>query len=247
MKHVKTPLTVYWAPLTSPDRRTLLNLLWEPPKKMFKTLPSRSEYLQTQSSTVKGDYYSCKASQLLFSNTFVITHPTTSTVIFEGNHEDPSLSVNEQGLWITRPSHFEDMYAAEYDMGWIFFCEESLEMRLYPPYFHKTETSKQGCIMPGGFDIGQWFRGAMLTHQLWKGQKELTVHKDEPAAYVEFITDRPIVLQQFELVPELWQISLEATNFKQILPNQSLSSLYARFTRSGRRNRVLSLIKENLV
>lgn len=239
--------TVYWAPLSQPARNTSVNLLWAPPKKLFKTLPPRHEALNDSRAAITGDYYACKASQKLFNNTYVFYHPLTSTVKFEGQHWSPNLLQNDYGMWIPRSTHFEEVYSAEYDAGWLFFSDKPLEMRMTPPYFHKTKTSQEGCIMPGTFDIGQWYRAAMMTHQLWPGNDTLTVHEGDPCAYVEFVSDTPVVLKQYELTEELWNISLQATNFKSVIPNQSLVNLYERFTRSGRRNRVLALIKANLV
>jgi hypothetical protein len=82
---------------------------------------------------------------------------------------------------------------------------------------------------------------------LWENVNELKITENEPLAYLQFLTDKKVVLKRFENTPEIASILFGATELKNHFPRESLDKLYERFTRSKRHKRLSKLIRENIV
>lgn len=232
-------VTVYWALMTAPDKQTSMNLMWEPPTPLSKILPRGSK-------TKNANYRVCPAGHNIWANTFAIIHPTTSSAEASGSLDSPEISMTHS-YWMGQPYSLEDSYRLEYDFSWIFFSEESLTMQQLPPFLHNTSDRDGGRIAAGSFDISRWFRAINITYMLWPNKNKITVTKDEPAMYIQFLTDKKVVLKQFEMNEELRQITREAIFHKIYFPYETLNTLYNRFTRSNRHKRVLQLIKQAIL
>jgi hypothetical protein len=237
----KDTVVVYWACHTIEDRSTITNLLWEPPKPLLTTLPSGHGKDQP------GNYRLCAGASSLLKNTFVVINPKTATVTLSGPVDNAQIETTNFGAWIINNPALKNRYRIDYDFGWVFFSEESLEINVTPPYMHKTSAQETGQLASGRFNIGKWFRPANLTYILWENENTLTLTEGEPAMYFEFLTDKKVVLKQFEMVQELNSITNQVTGSITLSPKETLTQRYARFIRSNRHKRVLKLIKNNLL
>jgi hypothetical protein len=237
-------VTVYWAPFATQETIHKINLLQSPPKHIWKTFPKKNG---NEKINGWGNYRGCKSSLELFKNTYVLFTPQTSTITFTGDTTSPELHSDTINSWYKRGSSFLNTYAADYDFGWVFFADQPLKARFTNPFMHNTESNKHGYFTSGAFDIGRWFRPINLVYHLWENNNTLKVVAGEPAVYVEFDTDKPVVLKQFDLTEEIFQISTQAIGFLRWVRNESLSQRYARFTGSKRDKKLLKLIRENLL
>jgi hypothetical protein len=156
-------------------------------------------------------------------------------------------ATSTNNLWIPRPGAFDNSYTVNYDFSWLFFCEESLELRETHPYMHQVESSKTSYLSSGSLDIGKWFRPMNLTYILWPNETVLSFKKGDIAAYFEFVTDKKVILKQFDLTPELYKLVNQVTSLKELFPNQSLIELYNRFTKGNVDKLILKHIKNNLI
>ena len=236
---MKDEVVVYWSLLTNLDRQTLLNLLVEPPKPLYKTIGPGP------AGRTDGNYRMCGAAGNVFNTTFVLTNPHDTEVELSGPVEDPQ--INGEEIWEKRANAMQDRYAVDYDMRWVFFCEEPLTMKVITQYMHNTSFLESAHVATGQFDISRWFRGINPCFILWKDKNKVVVKKDEPLMYVEFLTEKRIVLKQFELTQELNDIASQVGTITKFIKMEPLSSLYDRFTRTNRGKRVIKLIKENLL
>lgn len=223
---------VYWAIASMPERSSLMNLMWEPPKPLVATLPPRDV----------ANYHGCKAMMSVYKNTFVLTHCMDDKVSVVSNQV-----LSESNSWHPHGPAFKDAHTVEYDHSWLFFCEEPLMMELTPPYMHQTSVAKSGFLTAGGFDISKWYRIATMTYQLWEGVDSMELTAGEAMAYIHFKTDKRVVLHQYEITPELNEVALSTVKLKEVIPNLSLDNIYNRFTSTNRHKKVLRLIKENLL
>ena len=233
-------IDIYWAPVGTVSTVHSMNLLLEPPQRFWHNIPDKSDNIQ-------GDYRACKAAQNMMNNTFLLKSPFTSTVKLIGEKNNPTVVSEREGLWVPRDPSFKDAYRVDIDFYWIFYCEEPVEIKQTPPYMHKTTAQEGGFLVPGSFDISKWFRQLTISYHTWPSTDTITVTEDEPLCYVEFDTDKRVVLKQFEYTSEIHEINMQNVNFKHFKPNQSLEQLYERFTRSNRDKRLINLIKENLL
>jgi len=234
-------ITVYWSPWAMIDRMTLMNLVMEPPKHVWKTLPAVDDRTPRINN-----YRACPASTTHLKNTYVLSCPYSDRVDFSGDTFNPSFTATNN-IWMSRNSSFENSYVIDCDFQWIFFADQPLTMKVTPPYLHKTSVSSTGYLTPGRFDIHRWFRPVSSTFHLFPGETSLTMTEDEPLAYVEFDTEERVVLKQFELSQEIFDIGSNGIKLKFEKPSLSLENLYGRFTNSNRPALLLKLIQDKVL
>jgi hypothetical protein len=236
----KETVDVYWSMNTAQDRQTLMNLFWEPPKPLMTLLPQGGK-------NKNGSYRVCSGSIDAWKNTYALIHPTNSTLKVKGDFDKPTIEQSNPNFWYAEPGALENRYRVTYDFSWVFFAEESVKIQQLPPFMHNTADREGGWMTSGSFDISQWFRAINLTYILWEGQDAIKVNKGDPAVYLQFLSDKKVNLKRFELTPELYSIAKEVVAFKMLSPHESLNKLYDRFIGSGRKEKVLSIIKQNLL
>ena len=228
--------TVYWSVFSNLDLLSRQTMLTGKPESLRRNL---SKKVNTKNS--KSSYITCKSYHEFFKNTFTLNHPyTTEWQVSDGN---------QGGLFIPRPddSAFIDSHLVDYDLQWVFFSEDDVEIEVTPAYLHKKESDKHGYLVAGSYNISKWFRPISLSWQLWEKETKIAFTENEPICYLNFRTKNKVVLKQFELTPKLKEISSGCAGLKTIKPGLELSELYEKFTRSKRNKVVIKEIKNNLL
>jgi hypothetical protein len=128
------------------------------------------------------------------------------------------------------------------------FSEEPLVAHFTSPYFHKSGYTATASLVPGSFDIGQWFRPYNMEMQLWEKEGELNFKDNEPILYVDLQTERPIILKRFTNTALLNKLIFEAANDSLTIEGKvPLVNRYKRFKETRQRSIVLREIKNNLL
>ena len=232
----KDTVVVYWSPWSLPEWNNLVSMLWETPVPVMQTLEKPAE----------DPYQACKAASNLFANTYVVKHPQDIKAKFS-NLENPTQESSDARFIVRAPSVVDAHTVTLDTSSWIFFCEEDLQVTMYPPFMHKTADRDYGYIPAGKFNVARWFRPLNLTYQLWNGITEIEVKKGDPAMYIQFDTDKKVILKRFNLSFELYRMGVECSELKRSLPRMHLEMLYNLFTKSSRNRKTLQLIKNNLL
>ena len=230
-------LTVYWSPFAIPEKITYINLLLDKPEKLLKTLPP--------TKTNGSQYISCSSAKELYKNTFVIKSPMSSNVKISSYNNKYSVD-DPSGIWLPKEDVLDNRIRIDLDFGYVFFAEESVDMAMYPPYLHKTKFMNTASVAAGKFNIAKWFRPISPSFILWENEKTVSIEKDEPLAYLDFETDKKVVLKQFELTKEIDSIMHQNIFYRDLFPFTPLNELYNRFIKSNRHKVLLKLIKQNL-
>lgn len=244
----KNTVTVYWAPMSSPQKQGQQVLFDLKPKSLLSDLHKRKakKPLIPHDQAFLGNYQACSAFHELGFNIFVIVNPLDFNVKFnelgQVVRDMPIL-----GFFNERISSLENSICVDYDMPSIFFCEESLNMKVTPPYMHNTSVSKHGFISPVKYDIGSWFRQLFCIFQLWEGVNELILTKNEPLAYLEFETEKQVIFKEFVLTEEIFGYIKGCEEYKEFFKFQPLKSLYQKFHQTRLRDRVLRAIQQNVI
>jgi len=228
--------TVYWSVFSNLDLLSRQTMLMQPPESVRKNLSKK-----VNSINVKSSYVACKSYHEFFKNTFILSHPYTAEwQISDGN---------QGGLFIPRPddSAFIDSYLIDYDLQWVFFSEDDVEIEITPAYLHQKESDKYGYIVAGSYNISKWFRPISLSWQLWEKESKIAFTKNDPICYLNFRSKNKVILKQFELTSKLKEISNGCAALKSIIPNLELSELYEKFTRAKRNKIIIKEIKSNLL
>jgi hypothetical protein len=127
------------------------------------------------------------------------------------------------------------------------FCEEDVDVSFTGPYFHKSEYSRYGSIIPGEFNIGSWFRPYVFEMQTWSNSGEIHLKEYEPLFYAEIKTNKKIVLKQFNLNDKLIAYAKECIKSPIIFPKLPLVDRYAKFKNVSLNTKILKEIKNNLI
>jgi len=226
---------IYWAVYSSLELQTRQSLAMKDIESIRKNLASK-----VNSANNKSSYMACVSYHEYFKNTYLLKHPYTTEWHYDTNGSNDlfNLRLND--------SAFMNSYLVDYDLQWIFFSEDDVELETTPAFFHQKESDKYGYILAGSFNISKWFRPVSLSWQLWENVNEIKFKEDDVIAYLKFKTKNKIKLQKFELTPKLEEIINGCTSVKQILPNLPLSELYERFTKSNRNKIIMREINANM-
>jgi hypothetical protein len=243
----KESIKVYWAPVAGQQEDAAMrNILYKDP---INVLDDVSKLKNRDVGT--DSYLFCPAYKAVTENMFYLESPSRSEFIYHESPaagEWPGLQGTGLGGDIPRGPSLIDHRLLRFSMGYIFFAEEPLLMELTPPYLHETEAAKYGKVVPGQFDVGKWFRAITLEYELNAGVTELKIEKDEPMAYVRFMTDRPVELVRFDLTDRIRKIADSCVQtpvtFGRFKP---LQDRYDKFMGSRSNELALKYIKENLL
>lgn len=244
----KEPIIIYWAPAIYNDSSHPDFGFWYPsPKQLFNNLIERRSDTKDSASI-----FSCPAFNELTKKTIVFNSPMSCSYEFDSTDIDnPTIKATTKtliGARYARPPYIQDGPFIHFQLYYIFFATEPVEALFTSPYFHKAEHTKYGSVIPGKFDIGQWFRPYNFEVQMWDKKGEFHLKENEPMFYVEFKTDRPIILKQFNNTEELSRISDACVATTDMFGRgQTLLSRYFRFRDTGMKQRTLKLIKENVI
>jgi hypothetical protein len=185
---VKKTQIIYWAHLAPQYQEGHINLLNSSPKNLMVDL-AKDRF------NFNNGYTNCVALHEQLKNTFYVEFP------FDMDIQVPKPNVFEgEKSWVIsreRPDNFKNRSTVDIDLGWYFFSPESVNLEVFPPYAHKTETNKFAVMTYGSFNISQWFRPIRATHILWEGVKEFKAKEGEPIMYLRFDTDKPIIFKKF--------------------------------------------------
>lgn len=233
-------VTVYWTPYSHPSKIDYANLLYNDLEHVLKTLkPSKN-------STQPGSQYiSCSSAKEMYKNTFVLTSPIDSEVNIITKNNSCFID-NDSGFWQINEETIKDRRRIDLDVSYLFFSEESIDICQYPAYLHQTSFMETSTVASGKFNISKWIRPINISFILWKNKNSIKINKDEPLSYVNFETDKKVILKKFKLTEEIYSIVQANFIYRNLFPFTSLNNLYDNFIKSNRNKIVLNLIKNNL-
>jgi hypothetical protein len=248
-------LVIYWAPWilrggtsTQQDFSGPSEIMFTPPTSLWSELTT-----QLYDQSVSRNFFQCPAVKDTLTPTYVIYNPLTSSAEVEIKDSGEVGEVRQQPgrdsqIRVTMPHapSLTNQLLVVYNLQHIFFAEEPVLMRLTSPWFHKAPHMQYGSLIPGNYDIGRWFRPINFEYNLWDGGTKLSIEAGEPLAYVEFGTDRKIVLKRFEATEKLHTIGAEVIHARS-KKWKTLGSRYELFDRSPLRKIILKEISGNLL
>jgi len=249
----KQETTIYWAATRGSNAETYdLNHLYPEVRSLYEEIVPRKVSLKDNLN----DFLRCPAFSDLAKNTFVHRAPvdTRATLDFDRKRAshifDNQLDKNkfQVRLDFMREPTIEGHNLIQYNWPVVFFSEEdSMMATLTAPYFERTTSSQYGVVVPGRFDIGKWFRPMNMEFQLWEGVSEIRVAAGEALCYLHFDTDKKITLRRFIMNRELDRIVLSTLKVSPFRRFARLSDRYGVFERSQSKQRVLKLIRQQIV
>lgn len=205
-----------------------------------------SDFIKKRNKNLKNKgYQSCTAFRESSKNIYFLKQPLSTYIKFDdfGN----IIQEDDYQYYINRESSLINSFSCDFDFGWVFYSEEPLMIKWTDTYMHNTVTKNFGFLNSGSFDISKWFRPLNLTYHLWDNVKEFKTEKDDPAAYIEFLTNKEVILKPFLLTQKIIDISKAGEEIVRNKPNQSLSTLYDIFTKNNLKSKLTKEIKNSII
>lgn len=216
------------------------NLLYEDPTPIYKDISLNMNNQNTQS------FFKCPAFRSASKNTFIIKNPIRSHISIT---YDGAFSIGNSSMLFetANPPSIKEEILIKYGLIFYFFSEESVNMKITSPYFHRSKYLQYGSVVPGEFDISQWFRPLHPEINIWKNVNELIIEKDEPLFYLSFDTKKTINLKRFTMNDTLYRIAQTCATSPSWEPLIPITERYKRFIRSKTNKIVMREIKRNLI
>lgn len=233
--------TIYWSPFFPSEQYPSVQLMYETPDPLLQDL------LPRRNKEANGDnWFQCHAFLSSVKNTFVLRVPFD--VAFGLDNElgvfPIGLTENIKFVAMKQPS-VVDAYTFAVRGNWIFWSEDSLEMTTSPAHYHKPVFD--GYYIGGSFNINKWFRPIEGAIQLNKDINTVSLKRNDPVAYVKFVTEEPVELKRFYLTKELEELSWGCIRYKHYEAHRALPFLYDKFKRRGLDKIITREIKRNVV
>jgi hypothetical protein len=166
----------------------------------------------------------------------------------EGNHFIQNTKGTALPIRKTRDNGMNQGLTLDLNYAQYFFADEPLTINFTPPYFHKPQYLNYGSILPGIFDVGQWFRPFILEMQLWSNKGEVKLKAGEPLFYAELMTERKVNIHRFKVNDEINTIAQACIRHADMFGyGSTLATRYKRFRAAGLREKMLAEIKKNII
>jgi hypothetical protein len=243
-------INVYWAPDTTHERHEVSwNLLYPEPITLF------NELLKQKNSDAGTDtFFSCPATSAKYKKTYVFRNVVEASYNYDFTNENKQAHYIEPisplylNTEVARVPTISSGPLINFNLSYCFFADQPLEASFTPPMFHKPKYTHYGTIIPGQFDIGQWFRPYNFEVQMWDRKGQFHLETDEPIYYVEFRTEKKIQFHRFESNSKIYSYQEACARSRGIFGSgMSLVKRYQRFNDSKMRELILKEIKANVL
>jgi hypothetical protein len=240
----KKPIIVYWAPYINSHNDPDWSFLFPKPVSLF------GDHVKYKEKDSKSHMFMCPASALKMKKTLVFKSPMTFGYEYDftdGNQHMDKIGKDGILMYMAREAMMTTGPNFKLGLGYSFFASESLEASFTSPFFHKTTYMKDCSTVPGNFDIGKWYRPYSVEIQTWSKKGTIDFIEDEPLFYVEFKTDRPIIIKRYhqsELLTKYADSNMRSTEIFGL--GQTLKTRYERFRSIGMREKILHEIDKNV-
>ncbi len=253
-RYMKDSITVYWSGknISELDGKDW-TFLYPKPRSLFSSIKehvsdSNPDLQMSNSSTI----LACPAVSAKSKKIIVFNSPVTASYKYKllDNNECIVEPISKEYIdfKIYRQPTMDYGPSIFFALGYYFFSEEPLDAYFTPPMFHPTKYTKYGSPIFGEFDIGQWFRPFNFEVQMWEREGEFHIKEGEPLFYVEFKTDKKIVLKRYTMNEKLHKMSGACVeSFSLFGGGESFKEKHKRFNDTNMREMVLDEIRKNIV
>lgn len=243
----KNPITVYVAEgLSDQESKQDSSFLYPRPTNLFSDLSKeRAIGLKTAS------FLSCPAFSDITKKTIQYVSPMDASYVYDFSNPNNPIILPKSKTYIPfvpNPKSLDVANTIFFELRYFMFSDEPLEVLFTAPYFSQSKYTQYATIVPGRFDIGNWFRPYNFEVQPWSQKGVINIEKDEPLFYAQFQTDRDIQIKRFEMSDKLMNLSSACIGTTTLFGRgQTLLSRYKMFDNVGLRAKILTEIKKNII
>ena len=241
-------MDVYWANFTKEFHiNSTLSVLWNDPVPLKKHLgETYTEFFKEVDASQH--LLLCPSIQEEIKNTYVVLSPIDLTLTWDGvqtRTHNYDQKFYDQMISVKKKKDGSESRIISIHLLLIFFTEKKCIASQTPAYMSDTDFTKGSTMMSGQMDLNSWFRP--LDVMLFRDKdKPILIKKGEPLYYIKFHTDEEVIFKRFNYTKELNSIVDSCIASRQFTGALSLNKIYDIFNKSKIRNRIVSLIKQNL-
>lgn len=236
-------ITVYWAPGAFSNFDQSWDMLYSEPVSVLAKLMS--------DKLPGAAIVQCPATKSLLKNVFALSSNIDDEFDFMPNGAALlSNSLGDSKISFSKPreSSFAGYVNATYNLSWLFFATESVNMRLTAPFFPAKGICEGSLFSPGVMDVGAWYRQVNLDWHVPSDTQRISIKEGQELAYIEFETDKKIKFQRYVVTPRLLHISNElAQAHLRYGKHWPLKKKYDLAKKAGMRELILAEIQKNLI
>jgi len=232
MKDTDT-VTIYWSPANFNNQVQSWTMLYASPKSLASEIRAM-RHPDAGSESIQG----CPASKDALDKVYVINSAVDDSLELSKESMEMFYSMSNgeipkaTGLHFPTPDNplsllnvprhpsLDGYINLTYNLGWQFLADEPVVARFTAPYFPPVTPAPGVILSAGEFDIGSWFRPFNLDYHVPLGTTKLEFKQDDPLFYVEFFTEKKIILKRYITTPFLSSLMSETVGS---------TSLYGKF------------------
>ena len=135
-----------------------------------------------------------------------------------------------------------------YDVNYVMFADKPLTIRMSTPNYPPSSPSKNAMFISGEFDIGRWYRPAVLNWFVPVDNTEFTINEGDDLFYFQALTDNKIVFQKFMMTGEIREMAQSfLRSIKRDGPGLSLEERCEIAEGRNSQNQILEEIRKNII
>jgi hypothetical protein len=201
-------MIIYWCAYSEND--TISQFKFNEPKPVLKSINEIYTDLPPAEN-----FKMCPAHREYFKNVFELPFPCDYQLKFTREENGTRVSSDlydqqffEEMVLFRSPKH--NLYS--YNIRYLFFVEESLELSMEQAAFSNTEFSNKTMLLSGKFNIGKWFRPLDCAFVVNDGVTNVSIKENDPFSYIRFHTDKKITFKRFYRSDKIKQLHLGLFN-----------------------------------
>lgn len=248
----KNTITVYWAPAAFTDENESWNMLYSEPISINKKINNNSllDSRLKQCPAIKNNNKNLFALTSSIKENFEVNTEMAKNIIAT---QDPNFNIPVEGnvklgIRTVRKEQYKNHLNYLYNLSWLFFADEPLEVKFSSPYMPPSSPMKDAFVVPGQFDIGQWYRPFHLEYMAPESSSSFNIEEEQELVYLQFLTDKKVVFKRYTMSSKLLSIATESAQSPASYGRfKTLKQRYLMASKSKVPKIVLSEIKKNLV
>ena len=250
----KDYITVYWSPAPFVVEESSWSQLYAEPTNLLSDLLSVRNTMNK--AKVGQSMFGCPAFTSAMKNVVVVKNVVEGSINMErlvpnsNNYQYPMVFNDAAPLQVKvqREPSIMDYTNIVYNMSWLLFADEPLVARFTAPYFPASTPAEGVILSTGEFDIGSWYREFNLDYHVPPHVKELVFEEDQPLFYIDFKTDKKIILKRYTMTREIRNIADEfATSRERYGKFKALAERYSVSKKTMMPELLLHEIRKNVV
>lgn len=245
VSNVNDTIDVYWSPFIHDLNTDRLSIFVSEPDCLYNSMVEDYKARGMDVKNIDTNYLACPAVSNEMRKVFVFRAPVDYTITWDGE----SVRVEEYGQdFFNSMFNVRDIKSGFVSLRFkiLLFAEKNLLVKQYPVFLFKGNFAENTTLIPGGFDVSEWFRPVEPAFYFNQKNVPLRIKKGEPLYYLVFETDKKINFKRFSINAEIHDVVERCVSVKKFMSNSKLDFLYDLFTKSGHKKRLLKVIKDSM-